>query len=213
MSDSLIPERTDYGSHPLLRSELSSEPLDFFKTWLSEAVSQGVPEANAVCLCTLGENEYPDGRMVLIKEVSPQGLIFYTNYESRKGRQLAQVPKASMIFWWEPLKRQVRLTGTVKQISSEHSDAYFASRPRESQLGAWASDQSRRLSERDDLSESLREAGERFPKTVPRPPHWGGLVLIPHRVEFWQGRTSRLHDRFCYQRHRGGEWEVERLMP
>jgi pyridoxamine 5'-phosphate oxidase len=213
MNQDLIPERTDYGSRSLGREDLTDEPLALFEAWLAEAVAEGVPEANAVCLCTLGVDGFPDGRMVLLKGVGEGGLYFYTNYESRKGLQLEACGRASMVFWWEPLKRQVRFAGRVERAAAEVSDEYFSTRPRDSQLGAWASLQSRPLSERSVLEQRLEKLDASYPDKVPRPDYWGGFHLKPKRVEFWQGRSNRLHDRFSYDLTEDGLWAVRRLMP
>ena len=214
MNQDLIPGRSEYGDRALHREDLAENPLTSFKAWFEEAVDAQIPEANAVCLCTMDEEGYPDGRMVLLKGLDEHSLFFYTNYESRKGRQLGALQRAAMVFWWEPLKRQVRLSGSVGRLEPQVSDEYFASRPRESQLGAWASLQSEVLPERSILTRRLQEMDERFAGQVPRPQNWGGYRLTPRRVEFWQGRTSRLHDRFVYTlSSEQGIWSLDRLMP
>lgn len=180
---------------------------------MEEAVSAEVPEANAMCLCTQGEDGFPDGRMVLLKGVNDSSLYFYTNYGSRKGEQLQSCPRATAVFWWEPLHRQVRLTGVVEKAEPETSSEYFHSRPRDSKLGAWASRQSQPVEGREVLEARLEEMDRRFPEDVPRPEFWGGFLLRPHRVEFWQGRSNRLHDRFVYHREKERGWTTERLMP
>ena len=184
-----------------------------FRQWLEEAIAAEVPEANAVCLCTADSGGVPDGRVVLLKGVDDRGLRFFTNYESGKGRQLEALGLAAMVFWWEPLKRQVRFRGAVERLEAELSDQYFASRPRESQLGAWASQQSQPLESREALEELVAHYDRLYPDDVPRPRHWGGYRLIPQCAEFWQGRTSRLHDRFRFQRGDDGVWTYRRLMP
>lgn len=213
MNSDLIPDRIQYGVRGLDLSELKPEPLDSVKKWLSEAVEMGVEEANAVCLSTVDREGFPDSRIVLVKEFEPGGVVFYTNYLSAKGLQLTEKPRGSMVFWWQRLRRQIRLRGEVVRVDEERSDAYFASRPRDSQLGAWASSQSRPLESRKELELRLEELAHRFPTEVPRPPHWGGFCLRPHRVEFWQGRDDRLHDRLAYEFESGCGWSVERLMP
>lgn len=212
MNSDLIPERTDYGERSLDVEHLKDDPMLLFQEWMAEAVSEGVPEANAMCLSTIDGEGFPDSRIVLLKGVEEAALHFYTNYQSRKGLQLGANGKAAVVFWWEPLKRQVRFSGQVERLSREASDSYFATRPRESQLGAWASLQSQVVEDRQVLIDRLQEASEQFPQDVPRPPHWGGFRLSPKRVEFWQGRTSRLHDRFQYV-SAGSGWSVCRLMP
>lgn len=210
--DDLIPKRLEYRDNPLKLEHLQSEPFDLFATWLEEAVAAGVREPNAFCLCTVDSSGFPDGRMVLLKGVEANSVVFYTNYESRKGKQLRESPRASAVFWWGELERQVRFQGTIDKVSAELSDSYFETRPRDAKLGAWASLQSRPIPNREIFDERLAELEAAYPGVVPRPPHWGGYRLTPHRVEFWQGRRDRLHDRFCYRREETG-WSIERLMP
>jgi pyridoxamine 5'-phosphate oxidase len=212
VTNDLIPDRTDYGDQILDIDQLKNEPLEQFRKWLAQAISTGVPEPNAMCLSTIDSEGFPDSRMVLLKGLEKDALRFYTNYESRKGMQLKATQKGSLVFWWEPLKRQVRFVGKVERLSAEVSDRYFESRPRDSQLGAWASSQSQVIESRHALEERLSDIAERFPAEVPRPPHWGGFRLIPHRAEFWQGRSSRLHDRFLFTQEASG-WTARRLMP
>lgn len=208
----LIPESSDYGSRALNSEDLKADPIELFKDWLAKAVDADCPEVNAVCVSTLDEHGFPDARMVLLKGIDPRGFHFYTNYQSHKGQQIDHHPKASMVFWWEPLKRQVRIKGTIEKLETEVSDSYFASRSRGSQIGAWASLQSQAIEERGVLEARIQEMEERFPDEVPRPDYWGGYRVIPQRIEFWQGRTSRLHDRFVYQKQ-DEQWTIERLMP
>ena len=213
MSHEIIPERIDYGDEELNREDLPTEPMAGFREWMRHAVQQGVEEANAVCLCTVDEEGHPDGRIVLLKQIEDEGLLFYTNYGSRKGRQLACRPLATLVSWWQPLRRQIRVSGRVEKIETKDSDAYFSSRPRDSRLGAWVSRQSEPVDSREVLEKKLEEVDRRFGSEVPRPAYWGGYRLVPSRFEFWQGRDSRLHDRFEYQIDEGGRWDVRRLMP
>ena len=208
-----IPERTEYGAQILDREDLSKEPLEQFGVWFSEAVAAGVPEPNAFCLCTADPAVGADGRFLLLKGYDQSGLTFYTNLGSSKAEQLRAEPRASMVFWWQPLRRQIRLMGRVESVSKEEADLYFSTRPRASQLGAWASEQSRPLDSRQSLEARIQSFDAKYPDEVPRPDGWGGYRLVPHRVEFWQGRDSRLHDRFVYRRESEQPWEVERLMP
>lgn len=202
----------EYGGGRLHRRSLDPDPIEQFHKWFgeaSEAIDQ-LPEA--MTLATADANGRPSARVVLLKEVDGNGFTFFTNYDSRKSAELSTNPHAALVFWWPPLERQVRIEGRVERVSEEESDVYFASRPRGSQLGAWASNQSGTISE-DLLESRLAEVELRYQsQPVPRPPHWGGFRLIPDSLEFWQGRPNRLHDRFRYRRE-DGEWLIERLAP
>jgi len=196
----------------LRREDLGPDPIAQFHEWFAEAEREA-PLAEAIALATVGEDGLPDARMVLLKGVDERGFRFFTNRESAKGGQLAASPGAALIAYWRELDRQVRARGPVEALSDEESDEYFASRPRDSQLGAWASPQSRPLDSRAVLDQRLDEARERFSdQDIPRPPHWGGYLLHPRTVEFWQGQVARLHDRFRYSRD-GDGWRLERLAP
>ncbi len=200
--------------HPILRrAELAADPLEQFGRWYAEAKEE-VPLAEAMTLATLGADGAPDARMVLLKGHGGDGFRFFTNYESAKAEQLAADPRAALIVYWREQDRQVRARGPVERLPEADSDAYFASRPRGSRLGAWASPQSRPLADREGLEARLREVEERFEVAaeVPRPPFWGGYLLRPHTVELWQGQGARLHDRFLYTRQDAG-WRLERLAP
>ena len=205
--------RRDYTRADLTEQEADADPIRFFQRWFEEALKAGVREPNAMTLATVGADGQPAARIVLLKGADERGFVFYTNYESRKGRELAAHPRAALVFWWQELERQVRVEGAVEKVTSEESDAYFASRPRPSRLGAWASDQSRPLPDRETLEQELAEVSERYPEgDVPRPTHWGGYRVVPTLVEFWQGRASRLHDRIEYARTPEG-WATQRLAP
>ena len=197
------------------RSDLSPDPIEQFRRWFADAEAEPrIVFAEAVCLSTLGPAKTPEGRMVLLKHFEERGFVFYTNLESTKARSLARHPRAGMTFHWQPLGRQVRIRGVVEPVSADEADAYFATRPRESQLGAWASDQSRDLDSRAMLEDRLRAAQQRFAGgDVPRPPHWSGFRIVPEAIEFWQEGPSRLHDRFAYERDATGEWTRRRLYP
>ncbi len=197
------------------RSDLSPDPIEQFRRWFADAEAEPrIVFAEAVCLSTLGPAGTPEGRMVLLKHFDEHGFVFYTNLESAKARSLARHPRAGMTFHWQPLARQVRIRGVVKPVSADEADAYFATRPRESQLGAWASDQSRDLDSRAMLEDRLHAAQQRFAGgDVPRPPHWSGFRIVPEAIEFWQEGPSRLHDRFAYERNATGEWTRRRLYP
>jgi pyridoxamine 5'-phosphate oxidase len=197
---------------PLRRSDLADDPFSQFEDWYERAAAE-VPLADAICIATVDAGGSPDARMVLLKGHGLDGFRFYTNLQSAKGLQLDANPYAAMVAYWRELDRQVRARGRVEQVAAAASDAYFASRPRDSQLGAWASPQSRPLSSRAELDDRVAELDRSYAdRPIPRPPHWGGYLLIPDEVEFWQGQVGRLHDRFRYRRD-GGGWAVERLSP
>ncbi|TVP77584.1 MAG: pyridoxamine 5'-phosphate oxidase [Gemmatimonadales bacterium] len=192
------------------------DPLVAFHRWLEEAREHGKMEyPNAMTLATVDGDGRPDARIVLLKELDQRGFVFYTNYRSAKGRQLAGRGVASLVFYWDAMGRQVRTRGPVERVSAEESDAYFASRPRGSRLGAWASEQSRVLTGREELEARLESVSEQYDgrEAIPRPPHWGGFLLRPREVEFWQAGAFRLHDRFLYRRQEEGDWSVVRLSP
>ncbi len=206
-----MPER------PALRSaDLPAEPLELFLLWLQEAEATGIPDPNAMTLATAGADGRPSARNVLLRGVGADGFRWYTNRESLKGRQLAENPRAQLLFFWRALARQVLVHGAVRETSDADSDAYFASRARISRLGAWASQQGRPIRDRDELLDAVKAVDQRFPgETVPRPPNWGGYILEPAAIEFWQTGEFRLHDRFLYVRDAapGGGWRIERLAP
>ena len=206
--------RQDYSQRGLRRGELDADPIAQFNAWLAEAAREQIPEPNATILSTVDADGQPWSRSVLLKICDSRGFAFFTNYDSAKGRHLAANPRAALTFLWVSLERQVNIAGEVAQLSREESADYFHTRPIASQLGAWASPQSAVLADRAQLEKQFDEARAKFGETeIPLPPHWGGYVLRPHTIEFWQGRRSRLHDRFRYERQPDGAWKIERLAP
>jgi pyridoxamine 5'-phosphate oxidase len=198
---------------PLDASDLYPDPIQQFAAWFEPRLKSGVPEDAAMTLATAGRDGRPCARTVLLKEATDQGFVFFTNYDSPKARQLAENPWATLVFYWPEVHRQVVVSGRVSQVPDAESAAYFRTRPRGSQLGAWASYQSEPIESREVLERRLAELEAQYAGgEVPRPPRWGGFRLVPETVEFWQGRPSRLHDRFRYARD-GGRWVVERLSP
>ena len=190
------------------------DPMELFRRWYGEAVRAGIEKADAMALATVGPDGRPSGRMVLLSSFDERGFVFHTNHQSRKGREIAHHSRVALVFWWDPLGFQVRIEGRAEKTSPAESDAYFAGRPRPSQLGAWASDQSRPIPDRGVLEERMRQLERKHAGgPVPRPPHWGGYRVIPDAFEFWENRENRLHDRIRYQRSQGGGWRIERLAP
>jgi pyridoxamine 5'-phosphate oxidase len=213
---SLRDRRIQYETAGLERTDLNNNPFTQWHAWYDQAAEAGVTEPNAMTVSTIGLDGVPDSRIVLARGVDDTGIVFYTNYASEKSEQLQKNPVASVVFAWLDLHRQVRLRGNVVQVSQQQSDEYFASRPRDSQLGAWASPQSQVISDRSVLTERLDQFRKQFDGSdVPRPPSWGGWLIVPTMFEFWQGRPSRLHDRFRYSRPNTSDtaWTIERLAP
>jgi pyridoxamine 5'-phosphate oxidase len=213
---SLSDIRNNYQKEVLLKENLDRWPLVQLQRWLDEAVHAEAPEPTAMSVATVDAAGQPAQRVVLLKEITDKGIVFFTNYQSRKGKQIELNPRGSANFFWAVLERQVRLEGIIKKISEQESDEYFASRPRESQIGAWTSPQSEEIKDRDYLVRRYQKLEQEFEgKTVPRPPHWGGYILIPHWIEFWQGRPGRLHDRFVYRPSDETQvkWEIHQLAP
>lgn len=234
---SLADLRTDYTRGSLDRAGLAEDPFRQFERWFADAELAGggggwirrtgiafykafrvmfggrAVDPNAMTLATADAHGHPSARTVLLKGLDARGFVFFTHYESRKGRELAGNPHAALVFYWKELERQVCVAGQVEKLPTPESEAYFKSRPRGSRIGAWASEQSQPIPDRAFLEQRWREIERRFPDDVPLPPFWGGFVLKPERLEFWQGRPSRLHDRFCFTRNADGGWQIVRLAP
>lgn len=204
--------RKNYSLGSLDIADVDPDPIRQFTTWLDQALDAKLPEPNAMTVSTVDADGRPASRILLIKGVDERGFVFYTNYESRKGHELAANPYTSLLFYWIELERQVRIDGRVEKTSAEESDAYFASRPLGSRIGAWVSHQSEVIENRAALEAREREISAKYGENPPRPPHWGGYRVVPDTVEFWQGRPSRLHDRIHYTRADGG-WKIDRLSP
>ena len=210
---SIADLRKDYSRASLTEADVDPDPIRQFSLWFGQAMEAGVPEANAMSVATVGADSRPSSRILLIKDVDADGFTWFTNYASRKGRELAIHPYAALLFHWVELERQVRIEGRVEKLPDAQSDAYFQSRPLKSRLGALASQQSEPIASRDALEQQLREVEAAHGEQPLRPPHWGGYRLVPDRIEFWQGRPSRLHDRIVYTRQESGAWRRERLQP
>jgi pyridoxamine 5'-phosphate oxidase len=213
MSQTIADIRKDYKLKSLLEEEVKNNPLDQFSLWWDEAINSKIEEVNAMTLATATQDGFPSARIVLLKGMTSEGFLFFTNYLSKKGADLAVNPRAALVFFWQELERQVRVEGTVEKISEAESNTYFASRPVKSQIGAWASPQSKTIARRNIIEESFEKYETQFREgNIPRPPHWGGYIVKPARIEFWQGRRSRLHDRILYIKS-DKEWKRERLAP
>lgn len=209
--DQLRNDHTDFNKGTFDDPELNN-PFELFDSWMKNAVEHGQIEANAMNISTVDDTHRISSRIVYLKEMIDNTFVFYTNYNSRKGQNIAQTQVGSILFFWPQLQQQIRIEGTLVKVPTEMSDAYFASRPRGSQLGAWASHQSDDLKDRKELEERLAELELKYPGDVPRPPHWGGYALVPDYFEFWQGRPSRLHDRYVFVKEKE-EWLIKRLNP
>lgn len=212
IGDEIARLRRDYLGDPLGVEEVDPDPVAQFRRWFGEAERAGVPDPNAMTLATVDATGRPRARIVLLKGFDARGFVFYTNYDSDKGRQCDDAGVAALVFFWNVLSRQVRVEGTVLRVGRQESERYFAIRPRDSQIGAWASPQSRPVNSRQELEDAYDAADARFPGEVPCPEHWGGYRVVPDRIEFWQGRPARMHDRVDYVRH-GALWVRRRLAP
>lgn len=206
--------RRDYQREGLSETDVKSNPFVQFDVWWSEAMASEIDEVNAMTIATATTDGKPSARIVLLKGYDPQGFVFFSNYHSHKGIQIEKNPFCCLVFFWKELERQVRIEGSIQKISAKESDAYFNSRPTSSQIGAWASPQSKTIPSRDVLEENVIELEKSFAnKEIERPPHWGGYRVQPNLVEFWQGRPSRLHDRIQYSLTSESNWKIERLAP
>lgn len=205
--------RRDFADKPLEEQSVNDNPFLQFSVWFEEAVNAQLLDPYAMLISTVDEIGLPHSRVVYLRNISDEGMVFYTNYNSQKGKNISASNKIAITFFWVELERQIRIEGTVKKVSEELSDKYFAARPRESQLGAWASNQSETIKNRAELEENLKHFTEKFKGVdVPRPPHWGGYIVEPIKFEFWQGRPSRLHDRLIYTKN-NNEWVISRIAP
>jgi pyridoxamine 5'-phosphate oxidase len=211
---SIASIRRDYMRESLSESDVSPNPFRQFDRWWDEAIRAEIDEVNAMTLSTVSVSGRPSSRIVLLKGYDDDGFVFFTNYRSRKGREIADNPHVSLLFFWKELERQVRVEGLCVPVSEAESDSYFFSRPEGSRVGAWASPQSERIASREVLDDNLSMLSEKFrDTTMPRPAHWGGYRVSPATLEFWQGRPNRLHDRMLYDKSEGGEWSIHRLAP
>ncbi len=214
MDKTIADLRQDYTLEGLSETEVNSNPFTQFQQWFDQVLSADILEPNAMTVATTTKVGKPSARMVLLKDFDERGFVFYTNYNSHKAQELAENPQAALVFWWAELQRQVRIYGQIEKVSDRESDKYFYSRPFSSRLGAWVSNQSEVIENREVLEQQLEELKEKYHnQEVPRPSHWGGIRVIPAEIEFWQGRSSRLHDRLVYKRMEDDSWKIERLSP
>ncbi|NNE55893.1 MAG: pyridoxamine 5'-phosphate oxidase [Flavobacteriales bacterium] len=214
IGDDITNKRVDYQRSILIQSNLVADPFQQVQTWLDDAKAEDPEHFNAFCLSTISESGFPHSRLVLLRGIEKHGLVFFTNYDSQKGKDIAFSEKVSANFFWPAIERQLRVRGVARKISAQESDEYFASRPRESRIGAIASAQSDPLNSREELEDRVAELTEKYAgKDIPRPTNWGGYAIQPHYLEFWQGRASRLHDRIAYLMNADGEWFTQRLNP
>jgi pyridoxamine 5'-phosphate oxidase len=206
--------RRDYRLAALDEDIAGRDPISFFRNWFTEAETAQITEINAMTLATVDAGSMPHARIVLLKGLDDRGFVFFTNYDSAKGREINVVPQVALVFFWKELERQVRIEGYIEKIKPEESDTYFKSRPQSSRIGAWASPQSHKIPDRNVLDLSYAKYEEEFSNMdIPRPPHWGGYRVMPNHIEFWQGRTSRMHDRILFSKNETGNWDRARLAP
>lgn len=213
MNHKIAHIRKDYRLRSLLETDISMDPMEQFSIWWNEAVSSDIEEVNAMTLATCNKQGVPSARIVLLKGFNAEGFIFFTNYNSDKGKDLKENPKAAIVFFWKELERQIRIEGNVEKITEKESEEYFSSRPKDSQIGAWSSPQSSVIENREVIEQNVETNTARFgDETIPKPPHWGGYIVKPERIEFWQGRENRLHDRILYTKSETN-WIIQRLAP
>ena len=211
---SIADIRQDYRLSVLDENAMGPDPISFFHKWFAEAEAAKIADVNAMTLATASKNGIPHARIVLLKGLERSDFIFFTNYDSSKGKEISENPHVALVFFWKELERQVRIEGTIEKVTPAESDAYFISRPEGSRLGAWASPQSQPIADREILDANYTRYAEEFSKTgIPRPPHWGGYRVTPNVIEFWQGRSSRMHDRILFTKEEGGVWGKSRLAP
>ena len=214
MNNQIADIRKDYIKQTLLEQDVDHDPFLQFNKWWDEAIKSELDEINAMTLATATVNGMPSARIVLLKSVSEEGFVFFTNYNSQKGKELLENPNACLVFFWKELERQISISGKVEKISDGESDEYFLSRPEGSRIGAWASPQSSIIASREIIEDNIAKYQQQFADgEIARPPHWGGYIVIPSVIEFWQGRPDRLHDRIQYSKLQDGSWKVERLAP
>lgn len=214
MNKSIADIRKDYQLQSLLETDVASNPFDQFNRWWDDAIKSELDEVNAMTLATASVTGMPSARIVLLKSVSADGFVFFTNYNSHKGKELLENPFGCLVFFWKELERQIRITGTIEKVSAAESDEYFYSRPVGSRIGAWASPQSSVIPSRETIETNIEKYEQEFAGTeIARPPHWGGYIVKPTLIEFWQGRPNRLHDRIQYTKQQEGSWKFDRLAP
>ncbi len=214
MKEYIAKLRKDYSLATLEEKEVDPNPIHQFEKWFKEAANANIPEPNAMMLSTISKDHKPTCRVVLLRNVDSRGFVFYTNYNSIKAKHIDQNPHVSLTFFWVDIERQVRIEGRANKLSIIESDEYFNERPRLNQIGAWASPQSEVIESREVLEKRLKEFEEKFKdKPIERPPFWGGYLVVPNKIEFWQGRPGRLHDRICYTLNEQNNWKIERLAP
>lgn len=214
MTKNIADIRRDYQLQSLSETDVANDPFEQFDRWWADAINSQLDEVNAMTLATTTAAGIPSARIVLLKSVSEKGFVFFTNYNSHKGKELAENPFACLVFFWKELERQVRISGKVEKVSAGESDAYFNSRPEGSRIGAWASPQSSVIASREIIEGNIAKYQQQFADgNISRPPHWGGYIVIPAEIEFWQGRSNRLHDRILYSKSAEGGWKIERLAP